>query len=126
MIINILFCLVLAAPVPASVILPRTAELVCQDVAFDLTASAMNRDLTGLNLSDPNLLSIITADNFTRIPVNGTQTIAGQYCSPLVQNTNSGKLQLLSHGITSNKAFWRALGGSFGYAPYEPDLYSWV
>jgi hypothetical protein len=66
-------------------------------------------------------------DVFTLIPVSGSQTLAGTYCEPPVLNDNSEKLQVLFHGITSNRDFWSALGGtSLCFPAYQPGNYSWV
>ncbi len=101
---------------------------ICRDVTFQVSGSAQNRNLSSLNLADPNAtLAAFKADAFPLFPVSGTETLAGTFCEPTVLNENLFSLQVLFHGITGNRGYWNALGGSpAGYAPYQPQKYSWV
>lgn len=108
---------------------PLEARLaICRDVTFQVSGSAQNRNLSSLNLADPNAtLAAFEADAFPLVPVSGTQTLAGTFCEPTVLNENFFSLQVLFHGITGNRGYWNALGGlSTGYVPYQPKNYSWV
>jgi hypothetical protein len=93
-----------------------------------VSGSAQNRNLSSLNLADPNsTLAAFKADAFPFVPVSGTETLAGTFCEPTVVNENFSTLQVLFHGITGNRGYWNALGGSsLGFAPYQPKNYSWV
>lgn len=110
-----------------SVTLASRTLATCRDVSFTVSGSAMNRNLTALNLSNSTqLLAAITNKAFeTPVEISGCQTLAGTYCEPLMCNKNNDKLQILFHGITSGRTYWSALGG-LDVAEYQPEKYSWV
>ncbi|KAF2764662.1 hypothetical protein EJ03DRAFT_281615 [Teratosphaeria nubilosa] len=91
----------------------------------------MNRNITGLDFGNVTTLeTAFAADCFPRIPVSGSQVIAGWYCEPACVNANNTKLQFFLGGITTNREYWTAQGGTPlvnpPNPPYDPALYSWV
>lgn len=102
----------------------------CTQVQFTVSGSAQNKDISGLSFDDLNSLGDLLqnlTDSLPQILATGTQTLAGTFCQPNVTNANNGKLQVLYGSITCNRDVWSAQGGpAFGFAPYRPDLYSWV
>lgn len=106
--------------------LPDTPSSNCKAVQFSVSGSAMNRNITGLSLSQTNLAQLLSQDAFPRILVSGPQTLAGIYCEPTVNNSNAAKLQILFHGITTNRLYYNALGGSLGFPAYQQDKYDYV
>ncbi|KAH9818210.1 alpha beta-hydrolase [Teratosphaeria destructans] len=103
----------------------------CKEVAFKVSGTAMNRNITGLDFGNVDTLhAAFAADDFPRIPVSGSQVIAGWYCEPACENTNNTKLQFFLGGITTNREYWTAQGGTSlvdpPNPPYDPALYSWV
>jgi hypothetical protein len=103
-------------------------QAICIDVTFQVSGSAQNQNLSSLDLADPNAtLAAFIADVFPLFPVSGTETLTGTFCAPTVLNENFLSLQVLFHGITGNRGYWNALGGSStGFTPYQPQNYSWV
>lgn len=102
----------------------------CKEVNFTVTGAALNRDLSSLNLNNLTILTAqLKADAFPRVPVAGSQTLAGWYCPPRVVNGNNSKLQVLMSSITNNREAWTAQGGTGLYnpplPPYKPEVYSW-
>lgn len=61
------------------------------------------------------------------MPVNGTDTIAGYYCEPIIKNENSTRLQLMFHSITANRDYWSAMGGeihsAFANVCFRPNFF---
>jgi hypothetical protein len=100
----------------------------CKDVTFKVSGLTQNIEISGFDLTKPDqALATLMDDTFALVPVNGSQTLAGTYCEPTVKNKNNGKLQVFFHGITSNRDYWSALGGtSLGFPEYQPKNYSWV
>ncbi|EME43914.1 hypothetical protein DOTSEDRAFT_24031 [Dothistroma septosporum NZE10] len=102
----------------------------CRGVSFNVSGSAMNRDLSDLDMSDLDaLMGRLNSDNFTQISVSGDQQLAGWYCPPVVSHGNNDKLQILLPAITTNRELWTGLGGT-DLQPvegsYQPQTYSWV
>lgn len=104
----------------------------CRGVAFTVSATAQNRNLTGIDtaLADlSKLQQVLEEDAFPRVEVSGTESIAGWYCEP---EKNAGILQVLLGSITTNREVWTALGGTDLNAPspplepYREEVYSWV
>ncbi|KAF5714095.1 alpha beta-hydrolase [Fusarium mundagurra] len=98
----------------------------CRQVSFEITASAHNRNITGIDLTS-SLDSLVKFYHAAPvIEVDGCQTLAGTYCEPSVDNDNNGKLQVFFGSITADRSGWDALRSPEFPDPYKPDRYSWT
>lgn len=102
-----------------------SAAVTCKDVFFTVSGTAQNQNLTTFTVGNATTLKqVFAADAFPRITVSGSQQIGGTYCTP---SNDNGKLQVFFPSITANRESFSAQGGpTFGYAPYQPQMYSWV
>lgn len=106
----------------------------CRGVAFTVSATAQNRNLTGIDAALEDLATlkkVLEEDKFPQVEVSGTESIAGWYCEPNFQREkNAGTLQVLLGSITTNREMWTAQGGTDLYSPplkpYREEVYSWV
>lgn len=103
----------------------------CVDLNIRVEVVAQNWDLSplALYLNDPaqlltssTLVALLDRIGLANIPVSGNETIAATYCEPLVTNpSRQNTLQLLVHGVTYTRDYWRGTPSH-----YQPENYSWV
>ncbi|KAJ3485111.1 hypothetical protein NLG97_g6887 [Lecanicillium saksenae] len=122
----------LAAYAAAASVQRTSANGVCTDFAISVEVTAENYDLSALPgfLSNPaalltstTLVSLLQNLVFSKIPVSGTETVAGTYCEPSNKSnaTRLDTLQLLVHGASYTRDYWRGMA-----AHYQPGNYSWI
>lgn len=104
---------------------------LCEEVTFNVTATALNRNLSTVDLTNITILTAqLEADAFPLVEVGGPQQIAGWFCLPTTFNENNGRLQFFMASITNNREAFTAQGGtalvSPPLKPYKPEIYSWV
>lgn len=117
-----------AALILTSCLAGTLAQSNCKAVRFTVSATAQNRNLTGIQGSLSSVAALQAFYNAAPlIVVSGPQTLAGVYCTPTVSNSNKDKLQVLFHSITGDHSGWTALGGvDTDFPQYQPELYSYV
>ncbi|KAF2114418.1 Alpha/Beta hydrolase protein [Lophiotrema nucula] len=112
----------LGAPAPST-------EPQCQTLNLSITASARNWKFPPYtNAGKPTpFLSWLTSFNASEAPkhtVSGTYRISATYCTPSVKiMEREDTIQLLLHGLGSNKKYWS--GNDFPNSTF-PGQYSWI
>ncbi|QIW97419.1 hypothetical protein AMS68_002937 [Peltaster fructicola] len=119
--------LFLAGTAAAVTLVQRNLSTRCKEVSFQVSGTAQNVVITNPN-DIQGTIDSLTA-NLLTATVSGTQTLAGYYCEPYINNANSTKLQIFRGSFFTNRESWTALGGtplfSPPLAPYQPQIYSW-